>query len=154
VVDLEPGEFLHACLVGCTREIDNLRAKRQDRYGAEASDGWCKHVQGACGEKVLAKYLGRYWTGSLGNLQARDVAGYQVRASARWDASLILHDGDADEHTFVLVTGSGPRFCLRGWIVGRDGKQRRWWKDPQGGRPGYFVPQSALQLMSKLAGGS
>ena len=27
--------------------------------------------------------------------------------------------------------------------TGGDGKQREYWKDPAGGRPAYFVPQSA-----------
>jgi len=149
-VTLDPHEFLYAAMVGVTRQIGNLRGRRQNRYGAEHEDPWRLHIEGACGEMAVARHLGRYWSGALGNLKAADIGiGVQVRTRSQPDYDLILHPEDPDDDAFVLVTGCAPRFTLRGWIYGRDGKDDRWWQDPAGGRPAYFVPQSVLRPMGQ-----
>jgi hypothetical protein len=77
----------------------------------------------------------------VGNVQVRSTSGHRN--------CLILHKTDPDDKAFVLVTGTAPNFVLRGWIWGRDGKNEEYWRDPVGGRPAYFVPQSALLVMRK-----
>lgn len=151
VMQLTAHEIFHAALVGVTRQIDNLRNHRLDRYGASTEEGWRLHIEGACGELAVARYFDRYWSGNLGNLQAPDVGAFQVRTRPRPDGNLILHPSDADDEEFVLVTGTAPRFELRGWIRGAEGKRQEFWKDPAGGRPAFFVPASALHPMEALA---
>lgn len=61
-----------------------------------------------------------------------------------------MHRTDPDDRPFVLVTGVAPKFVLRGWIWGRDGKLEKYWGERNNnGRPAFFVPQSALQPMRK-----
>ena len=151
MVRLSPDEFLHAAMVGVTRQIDNLRNRRQDRYaGLPGEEAWRVHIEGACGELAVAKWLGAYWSGNLGNLRAADVAGLEVRTATRDDYQLIVHPGDRADARFVLVTGKAPLFVLRGWCYGREAQQDCYWSDPRGGRPAFFVPQERLHAMATL----
>lgn len=143
-------EVMLGATVGIMRQVKNLKDGRQDRYGASVEDGWTLHIEGACGEQAVAKHLGMYWSGNLGNLKAADVGSLQVRTRSRHNYDLLLHRTDADESAWVLVTGAAPRFSLRGWCFGREGKDEKFWKDPAGGRPAFFVPQSVLRPMSEL----
>ena len=59
--------------------------------------------------------------------------------------SLLLHPRDLDDAPYVLMTGGGGAYQVRGWIMGRDGKQEKYWGDRANqNRPAYWVPQSAL----------
>src|SRR5215203_569659 len=148
---LNKSEMLHAALVGATREIDNLFSGKRDRYGAKPEGGWQKHLCGACGEKVAARFLDHYWSGNLGQFRAPDVAEIQIRTSTSDTGDLILHEEDKDNDRFILVTGIGPRFTVRGWLFAREGKLRKWWRDPAKDRPAFFVPQSELHPMAEFA---
>lgn len=151
-VVLDAHEVLHGGLVGLTREIDNLKAGRKDRFGAEIQDGWRLHIEGALGELAVAKYLDRFWSGRLGNLKAADVGPLQVRTRVRRDdASLILHKTDQDHHLFVLAVSYTPVFTLIGWLRAADGKRPEYWRELVPGRAAYFVPQSALQPIESLS---
>ena len=98
----------------------------------------------------MAKYLGVYWQGNIGNLRADDVGEFQVRTCQKDHHCLILHKKDPDNRIFISVKDSCPKFILRGWIRGVDGKQEKFWKDPKGDRPAYFVPVASLQPMESL----
>ena len=152
-VILTPGEMHVAATIGCLRQIENLGKRRSDAHGAPRDGGWQIHIEGAAGEAAVAKWLGRYWNGALGDLDADDVGTVQVRTTSRTDGCLILHDSDPDSRPFVLVTGVAPSFVLRGWIWARDGKRKEHWRDPVGGRGAYFVPQSALRPMRRSTKG-
>jgi hypothetical protein len=153
-VVLTPHEFLYAAMVGCTREIDNRRKQRFDRYGPRTTSPWDLHIEGAAGELALAKYLGHYWSGALGNLDAADVRDWQVRTSAGEDSCLIVHPADGDDDRFVLIIGTAPNFLIRGWAYGRDAKRLEFWRDPSGrDRPAYFLPQSQLRPMEQTHAG-
>ena len=147
VVTLSPSELLHGAMCGVYRQVQNIRRRRRDRFGAEVEAGWQLHICGALGELAVAKHLGRYWIGMgvLGDLEADDFAGGQVRWATRPTDRLILHESDPDNARFVLVTGVTDEFLLHGWILGSDGKQKRFWNDPVGGRPAFFVPRSELR---------
>lgn len=54
------------------------------------------------------------------------VRGYQVRWSIWPEAELVVHEEDADDDIFVLVTGTTPVFEVRGWIAGGKAKQERF----------------------------
>jgi hypothetical protein len=139
-------------MVGLTRQIDNIRAGRQDAYGHEG-DPWGSHVRGAMAEKTIAKYLRRYWSGNLGDLHAADVSQrLQVRSSLHANARLIVHPspGDQSDHAYVLVIGDWPRYRICGWLWGYEAQQDRWWDDPKGNRPAFFVPQLELHSIDSL----
>lgn len=148
-VVLAPAEMMQAATVGLIRQLQNLRDQREPAHGAGDEKDWQKHVEGALGEFALAKVLDRFPSGAHG-FRARDVGKWQVRTTRHPDGRLILHHSDADDDRFVLVTGVNGDYVLRGWILGRDGKQQKWWVDPSGkNRPAYFVPQSALRPLDR-----
>ena len=150
MVTLDRAEFVYAACRGVERQVDNVLAGRHDRYGGQQVEPYRAHVEGACGEYAVALYMGQPWDGALGNLRAADVGPtVQVRAGLEDHYRLILHPSDPDDHAFILVTGRAPRLTIRGWLLGREGKQQCWWQDPKGSRPAYFVPQSALQPISR-----
>jgi hypothetical protein len=150
-VKLTFDEFFHAALVGVTRQIDNLRNRRVNRYGATDDEAWRLHIEGAAGEMAVAKYIGKFWSGNLGNLRAADVGDHlQVRTRAGGYTSLILHPSDPDDDIFVLVMGRAPSFCLQGWLRGGQGKHQSYWRDPAGGRPAFFVPLDVLEPIATL----
>jgi hypothetical protein len=133
-----------AAAVEVERRSQNIEHGRSTRYGAPI-DSWTPGIEGAIAEMALAKLLNVFWSGAVGDLRARDAGRLQVRSTSRPDGCLILHDEDADDDIFVLAIGVAPTFKFCGWITGRSGKDKRYWRDPAGGRPAYFVPQSALQ---------
>lgn len=148
MVTLTPSELEVAAIIAVKRQAENLcAAGRSNRYGAQQDGGWSLHIEGACGEMAVAKWRGIFWSGNVGNLQADDVGRAQVRTRSRHDYELIIHKDDRDDRAFILVTGLAPQFVLRGWIYGHAGKNPEWWRDPAGGRPAFFVPQSALRPM-------
>lgn len=149
-VVLAPSEMMQAALVAVMRQVTNIRDGRRHAHGLrDELTGWGAHIEGACGEYAVAKALGVFWNGALGDLRADDVGQLQVRATPRADGCLLLHDTDPDDRAFVLVTGALGEYVVRGWVSAADGKQRRYWRDTTG-RPCYFVPQSALRPMTAL----
>jgi len=143
-------EMYHGGMCGVLRRQSSLRAGLRDRWGLD-DDGYSRDVGGALAELAVAKYLGRYWTGLNGRIKDDDVLGLQVRWTAPHCNRLVLHPDDADAAPFVLVTGVAPELTLRGWILGREGKQPEYWADPTGtDRPAFFVPQAALRDLSDL----
>lgn len=150
-VTLGTEELRFAAMIGIARQIENVIKGRLDAHGADKDRGWQIHIEGAAGEAAFAKWADRYWSGNLGDLRAHDVGRVEVRTAARPDSHLLLHPSDPDDARFVLVTGRAPTYALRGWIWGRDGKQQPFWRDPVGGRPAFFVPQSALRPMVRRA---
>lgn len=151
-VRLTEGEMLIGSMVGSIRQVQNIRDRRQDAYNLK-KHGWFNHILGALGEQAVAKELNIFWSGSIGNLRASDVGGYEVRTrSSHWH-DLILHKEDHDDREFILVTGNGSdyKFCMRGWMYGREAKQERYWADPSGdNRWAYFVAQAELRPIKTL----
>lgn len=147
VVVLDPAEMAIATLVASIRQAQNLSLGRRDAFGASFApgDGLRLHLEGAAGELAVAKFLGRYWNGSLGQMRAGDVGQVQVRTTKHQNGCLILHPSDRDDDVFILAIGEAPTLRLAGWIRGRDGKQEKFRRDPVGGRAAFFVPQGALR---------
>lgn len=144
-ITLTAEELRLAAMVEVARRVENLSQGRQPKYGAE--HGWTTGVEGAAAEMALAKHLGVYWSGAIGNLKAADVGRLQVRSTARLDGCLILHPSDADDDVFILAVGVAPTFEFRGWLRAKDGKLPEFWRDPNTGRPAFFVPQDKLRTM-------
>jgi len=78
-------------------------------------------------------------------MRGDDAGPYQVRSSQRENASLILHPEDLDDKIYYLITGANGNYMVCGYISGKNGKQQKYWKDPTGGRPAFFVPQADLK---------
>lgn len=145
MVRLSRSEITVGAMTGVLRQIDNLMAQRTGRNGEAGHSDWQLHIEGALGEQALAKAMGAYWSGEVGNLSASDIGKkIEVRTTQRQDGSLILHEWDKDDAHFFLLTGQHGTYRIVGWIEGRDGKRAAFWRDPVGGRPAYFVPQAAL----------
>lgn len=143
-IQLTPAEIFQGAIAGVMRHTQNIQQGKKPTYGISQSVDWQAHIDGALSEMAVAKYLGVYWSGK-GGIGDPDVLDMDVRSSHRDDASLIMHDHDDDERKFWLITGLNGKYKVRGWIYGRDGKQDKYLKDPQGGRPAYFIPQSDLR---------
>lgn len=155
VVMLSTTEICTASFCGVMRQAQNIRANRKPYYGAGTLNDWQLHIEGCLGEFALAKFLGINWSG-VGKLRAPDVGEMDVRTRSRDDYELILHPEDPGDRIFWLLTGVNGTYCVRGWCHGRDGKLDRFWKDPAGGRPAFFVPHKALyspeQFINKSKG--
>ncbi len=145
-------ELVEGGTIGVRRQAENIRRNRPDAYGCKPEVGWQVHVEGALAERSVAKLLGAVWTGNLGDLKASDVGRYQVRSTSHPNGRLIIHDRDADDDVFILITGLNGTYHAHGWIMGNTGKRENWRDDPTSGkgRPAYFVPRTALQPMSRL----
>ena len=153
IVKLQPTEMYVCGQIATLRVVQNLVKSREPRYGAPESEGsYETHWTGCLGEMAIAKSLGWYWAGSLGNLGAADVGDrIQVRSTFEPTGRLILHPEDADNQPFILVRLHGiPEIEVCGWVMGIDGKSDRFWTDPAGGRPAFFVPAQSLRPMSEL----
>lgn len=138
-----------AALAGVQRHVQNLARKRNHAYGAGDHNAWQLNIEGCLGEMALAKFLGKYWSGK-GVFRGGDVGDYQVRTRSKDYYELIIHPNDPDGAVFWLVCGINGTYTIKGWIIGRDGKKKEYWKDPAGNRPAYFVPQHVLN--SPLSG--
>ncbi len=144
-VRLTSAQMLIAAQVGVQRQVQNLSRNNQDVYGASKLAGWQMHIEGAMGEFALAKHLGIFWDGK-GEWRMRDVGDFDVRTRSKDYYDLIVHDGDEDDRFIYLLTGVNGRYKVHGGMYAREAKQEKYWKDPAGGRPAYFVPQRDLHF--------
>lgn len=154
-ITLQRHELFLGAQAGITRRLEAAKHGRGDRYGAPPSDLWGIDIEACLAELAVAKAYDLYWERLAydpATLRG-DVATLQVRSTWREDGCLILHEEDRDDATFILVTGCAPTYTVRGWIQGRAGKQRQWWREGDG-RPAYFVPQAALSPTSPPAEGN
>jgi hypothetical protein len=150
-IRLSLAEMQIAAQVGIQRQIQNLKNGAVPAYGAGNKNDWQLHIEGALGEMALAKHLGIYWDGK-GTMRAPDVGDVDVRTRSKHTYDLIVHDRDDDGRFIYLLTGGNGEYRFHGGIYARDAKHERYWKDPAGGRPAYFVPQSHLQNPSTQRG--
>jgi hypothetical protein len=144
VVVLDAAEMLLAANAGIMRHIENVKKGAKPAYGAGNQNDWQIGIEGAICEFVLAKHLGVFWHGK-GKMRGDDAGPYQVRGSQKKNACLILHPEDNDDKIYYLVTGYNGIYRVCGYVLGKDGKQQKYWKDPAGGRPAFFIPQSDLK---------
>jgi hypothetical protein len=118
-VRLTWAEVLVAAQVGCMRNVQSLRGNWRPVGGCGLDDSWTANIEGACGEMVVAKHLGFYWTGALGDPTADDAGPYQVRtnASRRLD-DMALRDRDKPklDKVFISVLSFLPEFVICGWL--------------------------------------
>jgi hypothetical protein len=149
-VTLTSYELALGAFAGSMRQVENVKRGRRASYGAGHDNDWQLNIEGVLGEMALAKFLGIYWSGK-GEFRGPDLGGeIEVRTNARDNGDLILHPKDLDDRPFWLLTGRSGSYVVRGWLLARDGKRPEYWRDPVGGRPAFFVPQSVLKPPTQL----
>lgn len=136
-----------AAPVGVRRHIDCLvNGRRQAAAEKEPVGDWNQAVEGALGECAVAKFLKRYWNGSVNTFKlGGDVGDVQVRTRSKHHYDLIVRERDRDEDWFVLVTGTAPRYRLRGYMRGADAKQGQYLANHGGHGAAWFVPAADLR---------
>jgi hypothetical protein len=151
-IKLTAAQLIIAANVGVMRRASNAVKQIQPRYGASNGAGsWEMDIVACQAEFAVAKYCNLFWDGAVNNFSARDVGGLvDVRSRTKSHYQLILHPADPDNVPFVLVFGAPPIFELSGWLFARDGKIDKFWSDPAGGRPAFFVPKDVLRPMPEL----
>jgi hypothetical protein len=152
-VDLSLSEIAVAGQGGILRQVAALKAQLRDP-DAHHRDPVEAHVSGAIAEWAVSKVLKRPWDPTIGIQWAGEVEGdvgiIEVRSTAVPNGHLIAHDYSFDDRPYLLVlTHRMPVFVLRGWLMGRDCKNREWWR-ANVPRPAYFVPQAALRPVEEL----
>lgn len=148
-VSLTPQEWRHAAQVGLQRQIQALEAGREWRSG-----GYSCHIEGACAELAVTKYLNVYWQGALvsdprenrGDVQP----GIQVRSTPVPRGRLVLSDRDDARHLYILAVGRAPEFELVGWAWGERVKARPAVPLRTGLPPTYNLPQSELSPLDEV----
>ncbi len=145
-------EALEGALCGCIRQVQNVYQKdRKPAHGAGDQKDWQINVEGALGERAFCKWLGIYHSGAY-EFRGMDAGAWQVRTAAEHGHRLILHREDANADAFVLLTGVNGRYVVRGFILGRDGKNEKYWGDPSGkNRPAFWVPQKDLISPARIS---
>jgi hypothetical protein len=142
-IELTPAEIMMAAQAGIMRQVENIKNKVEQYYGASNANDWQIHVEGCLGEFALSKFLNIWW-GGKGKKREADVHIHDVRTTPSHNYSLIIHPSDPDDRIFWLVTGINGSYKVQGWIYAKDGKKNEYWKDPVGGRAAFFVPISKL----------
>jgi hypothetical protein len=139
-------EVAMAAQIGMMRQLSSMKKGLVHSHGCEEI-GWTNHIEGACGELALSKYLGVYWNGSVDSFKSStDIPGYEVRTRSDHAYDLIVRDNDNDKLRYALVTGVSPRYLIRGWILGTDAKREKWSQGYGNRPPAFFVPQEYLSL--------
>ena len=118
---------------------DHVRADRRDLEevvaGYAPKHGYTgvlvtMNVIGACGEVAVCKALGINWDGVPHIVKSADaVTNIHVRTAACKSGHLIVRPPDSNDHRYVLVIGDRPNFLVKGWMQGREAKQKRWRRD-------------------------
>ena len=146
-----------AAQIGVERYLWQIR-----KYGAAGGsswhgvdndkNGWQIHIDGACAELAVAKFLGiPYDGGMIGNLGEPDVGPYQVRSTSYATGCLLVRDKDDPDEIFIMAITKLPKIILCGWMYGHEAKQDKFLTDKGNGRKkSYFVPQDQLRPMDTL----
>jgi hypothetical protein len=110
------------------------------------------HVYGTWAEMVVAKALGCYWEPTVDTFKSPDVGqNIQVRWAERPEHRLIVRPADDASHVYVLVSGFGPDFEVRGWMDGASAKREAYHTELGNGRPPvYAIPSEVLYPLSAL----
>lgn len=145
-VTLTAEEMHMGALIGASRRIESmLNGRTSGAHTHDELNAWDIDIEGACAEIAVAKCIGRYWSGSVGSFKEPDIGqDVQVRWTHLVTGRLIVRDDDPDEHRYVLVVGTAPRYRVVGWMRGSEAKNPLFAKDPNGRPSAFFVPQSCL----------
>ena len=137
--------------LGHVRQDEAHRMRLRDKHGFNG-DGLNVHVEGAMGEIAAAEVLGVFFKETVNSFKDADLPHVQVRTRSKHHYDLNIRPGDGTNYFYVLVTGAEGRYCVRGWIWGREAKENdAWYQDIGNARPmAWWVPQTALYDMAEL----
>lgn len=143
-IELAWHEYAMASEIGRLRQLTSVRRGSADKHGFTGL-GWSEHIEGACGEMAVSKFLGVYWDGGIDTFKSADIgATVQVRTRSSHSYELIVRPDDYDEDIYVLVTGKCPTYRIWGYISGINAK-RDDYLQTHGNRPAaYFIPHKDL----------
>lgn len=117
-----------------------------------------RDVEGALAELAVSRALNLPWDGKWLPIpvwdtwkhEGNDVGRLEIRSTALSTGRLILHPSDKDHSPYLLVLSHAkPTFKMVGWILGKEGKQDKYWRDNVP-RPCYMVRQEDLRNMDDL----
>ena len=145
VVVLGLHEAFETQIEGVKRRLRHEAAGYADRDGSPSGCLRCHEIEAACAERAFARAMNLYWAPSEGVQKEADVSGWEVRQTEHAAGKLMVRKPDKDGRPYVLVTGSWPRYVVRGYLLARDAKRDRWFRSLVDGRdPCYWVPQNQL----------
>jgi hypothetical protein len=112
------------------------------------------HRLGCVGELAVAVFLGLEDSVFANETAVRGSTdlpgGIEVKTRSKSHYDLIVQKRENPSKKFVLVTFEDQKTLLHGWCYGHEAMDERYWADPAGGRPAYFVPQAALRPIETL----
>lgn len=112
------------------------------------------HRLGATGEVAAAVHLGleaHLFSEQTARRGSADLPGdIEVKTRSRHKYDLIIQRDERPDKRVVLVTVERDKVLLQGWCVAGDVMDERYWADPAGGRPAYFVPKEGLRDITEL----
>lgn len=146
-VELKYFEMITCAQAGCMRRIENIVKNNPQEHPKE--NPWQSDIEAAMAEYALAKVINEVWYGK-GDPRGIDVGQEnQVRHTLLPHGSLIVQkEKDKPTDIFWLVTGCDGKYKVHGWMQGAEAKQEKYWADPTGNWPAYFVPQSDLRSIA------
>ena len=133
-------------------EAQGLRGRNGGAWkGSKALD---IHLLGAAGEVAVASYLGlkeHLFKETEAKRGSADLpGGIDVKTRSKTAYDLIVQKNEPPEKKYVLVTIQNKTTLIHGWIHGERAMQEKFWADPAGGRPAYFVPKEHLHPIDTL----
>ena len=151
VITLQWNDFITCHSIASMNELYKHTKGVGHHWSVKKADESANYILGAVGEYAVAKYLGKFYDGNVGNLEAVDVAGeYEVKTTPVPGGHLIIKPEAKDDKPFVLAVVEDMTVRLPGWMMGTDIKQEQYERADQHGRVLYWVPQSDLHPMSTL----
>ena len=149
-VQLSPAEIQMAAFVGSQRAVQNIQnGDTYSRSGEPQHELFGRMINGAMAEAALAKYLNKYWW--KGNKGEADVCNVDVRCTHYENGKLEMHEWDKDDRKYYLLTGMLGSYIIRGWILGKDAKNPKYFYALTTDRPEqYWIPQSDLNKIDWL----
>lgn len=145
-------EILTAGYVGVMRNIIAIKRNLQPGNNAGINNAWTLAIEGAMGELAVASHLSCFWAWTIGQLDRRDVGGFQVKTnmSRRLD-DLIIQPNNPVGEIYIGVLSFCPDFYITGWIDWTEATRKKYSLDMRvPGRPAYFIPRADLEPMSTL----
>ena len=146
IVALSWPEVLLAANAGIMRRVSALRRGRADLYPDASRPMWDRDINGALAEVAVAKWMGVFWSGTVGRVDLPDVGNLQVRSKTQDGDRLVVRPDDDDADIFVSVLVQPPQYRLCGWLYGREAKREEWVVS----HGCYFVRDEFLHPMASL----
>jgi hypothetical protein len=139
--------------VGTMRLVHRRKTAMGNASRRPEHNAWTGEIEGAQAELAVAKHLGVFWSGTVGEPGApSDVSCYQVRCnSSRKYEDTVLRPTDKPNRVYISVLSYMPHFGIIGWLWGADGMCAEYEHPGEEGRPPcWFVPRDKLQPFSTL----